>query len=288
MQSLRLALLSTVFGVAAVSATPLGNNITIADNILPTGLLPGGLNPGSGAYNILNNGWFGNHEDNETEPGTQQGQQWDLEGMYMLNNTLSLVGGYNFQAGQAAANGHVYTSGDIFIDTDGNAQFGSVANGATHRGGTTSNTFGFDYVIHFNSGLTSYSVFNLNTAPVSLAETTDVAASNPWKYLSGGSAVSGWQNVGSMTVGTISDITPFGLLGVGANNTHYALSVDLSFLPSNTLTTFHYTMECGNDSLAGRGTTAVPDTGATVGFVLAGMLALGSARRLRIFRARAS
>ena len=80
-----------------------------------------GLNPYAG----VTTGWYGDHEDNETEthPNTLQGQHWDLEGMYMDGSALTVVGGYDFRDGFTYS-GHNYSSGDIFIDVDGDVVYG--------------------------------------------------------------------------------------------------------------------------------------------------------------------
>ena len=61
-------------------------------------------------------GWYGTQEDQEVEPGMQTGQYWDLEGFFLDGSMLSMVGGFNFKTGRDG-----YTSGDIFIDIDGDA-----------------------------------------------------------------------------------------------------------------------------------------------------------------------
>ena len=40
-------------------------------------------------------------------------QSWDLEGFFLENTSLYMVGGYDFKNGNRA-----FTSGDIFIDID--------------------------------------------------------------------------------------------------------------------------------------------------------------------------
>lgn len=285
----RLVVIAAIAGVfSAVHATPtvgdLGGSITISDG------------------NYTRAGWYSNHEDNETEanPYTVQGQDWDLEGMYFNYQQLTLVGGFDFRNGNDYAN-HIYTGGDIFIDTNGDAQYTQLNNGASTLGGSAAGNFGWDYVIHFNSAVTSYSVFQLNSSSV-LAHTGDVKASNPWQYVSGGTAVNGYQDVsvqgyGLLTQPTYSKLTTYGSTSVGLtgyidsahyikdtdqhpwDDNHYYLSVNTGFLPSDTLTTFHYTMECGNDNLLGQTRTSVPDSGSTIGLLTAALGALAAVRR---------
>src|SRR6185369_4065807 len=88
--------------VPAVSQadTVYGTNITVPDNL------------GTGG------------EDNETEPGTTQSQEWDLEAFFFKNNILSMVGGYDFKNG-VTAGGTTYRTGDVFLDTNKNALYGN-------------------------------------------------------------------------------------------------------------------------------------------------------------------
>lgn len=220
-------------------------------------------------------------EDNESEPGTAIGQQWDLEAFQIHGMTLSLIGGFNFMAGQGT-----YASGDIFIDVDGDAGWGSDLGG----GGTTlqSNAlFKYDYVIDLqqtvNANLdstvssigTRYSVYRLDERAnqvVSVALFNNAEA-NPWIYHSGGTPIAGHidreLSAGMYTGGEYA--------GWGANNNHYMLQFDLSFLgstiPDQTL--FKFTMECGNDNLLGR-YQFVPDAGLTLGMLGGATLLVGS------------
>lgn len=264
------ALCGTTIAYANPTAASIGSSITISDG------------------NYSQSGWYGNHEDNETEtnPDTVRDQVWDLEGMYMNGSALTLVGGFDFRDGTRYGS-YTYKGGDIFIDTTGDAKYTYADNGNAGLGGTVSNSFGYDYVIHFNSGLTSYSVFQIgSTATVSRG--LDIQASDPWRYVSGGTAVTGYQNVaiggyGTLDASAYSVMTTYGstgpgLLGTGTNNTHYYVSVDTSFLPSRTDSTFHYTIECGNDNLMGR-TTTVPDGGSALALLAGGLGTLVAFRR---------
>jgi hypothetical protein len=273
-----------VLGLIAIGATApawatptvasLGGSITISD-----------ANYASGT------GWYGNHEDNETEtnPTTIKGQDWDLEAMYMHGKWLSLVGGFDFRNGTTYG-GLNYGTGDIFIDVNGDAKYGQSTNGGSGLGGNVANTFGYDYVVHFNSTLTSYSVFQINSSSI-VSRIEDVPSSNPWVYVSGGTAVAGYQNVGIygdyglLSSGVAAGLTTFGSTSLGLqgyvystntsvmDNNHYYLTVNTGFLPAHTTATFHYTVECGNDNLMGR-TKTIPDAGASTFFLLGGAMTL--------------
>jgi hypothetical protein len=262
-----------MFAAGSAMALTLGSNITIFDN------------------NSTTNSWeqgsvAAPHEDNETEPGTIHSQVWDLEGMYLNGKTLSLVGGYNFQTGVIVSgrnSGQPYTSGDIFIDTNGNAVFGS--GNSTNTGSPITNTYNYEYVIHLDVAGNTYKVYNL-TNNSRVQETTDIGNSSPWIYL-GDTPASGGQPVfgssiasGTFQFGTLgtSDVSTYGLLGEGSDNTHYYITgFDLSFLPEGSIDTFHYTMQCGNDDLMGR--ASVPDGGATLVLLGSALLALVGIRR---------
>lgn len=271
MKASHLVLSLMVIGATAPAwATPtvasLGGSITISDNNYATGT-----------------GWYGNHEDNETEtnPTTIKGQQWDLEAMYKNGSQVTLVGGFDFRNGTTYDNLN-YRTGDIFIDVNGDAKYGQAPNGGSGLNGNVANTFGYDYVVHFNSGLTSYSVYQINTSSI-VTRVMDVPSSNPWVYVSGGTAINGFQNVSIVngsTYGLLSStvangLTTFGststgLLGYLGNNDHYYLTVNTGFLPAHTTATFHYTVECGNDNLMGRAN--VPDAGASTLLLLGGAM----------------
>lgn len=272
---LKLTLIaSAAFASATALATPFGTNITISDK------------------NYAGSGWYSNREDQETEnnPNTVTSQQWDLEGMFLSGQTLTMVGGYDFQNGVLWTDGRRYKSGDIFIDIDGDAKYGQADNGgsgATHYGSgphaaTMANSFGWDYVLDLNFTTMTYNVISLTSQSL-VTRVMDVASSNPWTYHSGGSALTGYQNQ-SMTYTAGLTNADTGFQGDSTNatgwstgsNQHYALAVDLSFLAGSDAV-FHYTMECGNDNLMGQ--AHVPDTAATSILLGLGLIALAGVRR---------
>jgi hypothetical protein len=241
--SIRIAAFITITVVMAATmafAGPiLGTNITVYDK-----------NPLSGSSG----------EDNETEPGTVQAQIWDLEAFFLKGNTLSIVGGFDFRNGVYVGNPryHTYTSGDIFFDTNGNA------NGNT----------GWDYAVRMDFDHSSqnadgsytvpYSVWGIdNTTPIvtTFQSPTDIASSTPWKFLDNAIPTT---YGGSFTYSSTTADPYEGLnLWPGTPGTsHYTVTgFNLDFLNPGTNFTAHFTMECGNDLLMGQGTTAVPEPG---------------------------
>jgi hypothetical protein len=270
-------LVSAALATGTLMATPFGINVTMSDG------------------NYSGSGWYSNREDQETEtnPATVTSQAWDLEGMFMHGTQLTLVGGYDFKNGVTWSDGYNYRSGDIFIDVNGDADYGpaNAGTGATHYGSgphaaTTANTFGYDYVLDLNYTTMTYNVLALSTSSL-VTRVVDVESSNPWTYYSGGTAVLGYQNVAfTYTAGLTNAFTGFQGDGTnstswstGTNNTHYALAVDLLFI-AGADATIHYTMECGNDNLMGY--THVPDAGATALLFGLGLAALVGFRRKRL------
>lgn len=91
--------------------------------------------------------------------------------------------------------------------------------------------------------------------------------SGPWRYVPDGdlNLISSGHSIIYQTGISDGDV---GLLG----GTHNAVTVDLGFLGSNVTFISHFTMECGNDNLMGRGVIPEPGTLLLLG---SGMLGLG-------------
>ncbi len=204
-------------------------------------------------------GWYGVQEDQEISNGCVTGQVWDLEAFILDGSKLSLVGGFDFKNGVAdpyypnyQPRLPRYYSGDIFIDIDGDAKYGTILNG-TPNNNVTINTFGWDYVLHLNMDDLTYKVYEIDAN--SLVETVffDINDdANPWRWYAGGNLISD-NNIIIYETG-LSDAET-GFLG----DFHNKLTVDLSFLDNGTNFTAHYTVQCGNDNIIGKGTVWVPE-----------------------------
>jgi len=235
-----MASLSLVAGGAF--AGTLGSNITIPDESFSSP-----------------SGWYGQQEDQEVEPHCITGQAWDLEGTFFndVSSNLSLVGGFDFVNGIPA---HRVSSGDLFIDVTGDAQYGSGVHAPANYNPyqIVSDTFGYDFVVDLNFSTLTYSVYDIRANGSQLTIQTDSEqqndAANPWRYLP--PAGSGPIATGSIGYASgLADGDPiingYGLTG----GLHNAATMNLAWLapyydPNIGFTT-HFTQECGNDNLMG-------------------------------------
>jgi hypothetical protein len=243
-------LIFAFLGISRAQANNYGTNITIYDT-----MVSGSYPPGSW-YN-KGNTTPGGGEDQEVEPGMATGQAWDLEGFYLNNTTLTMIGGYNFKDG-VIYKGHKYTTGDLFIAKGVTPPlFGVTAPDITPNS-TVNNVFGYDYVIHFNFTHHNYTftIYAIgDTAKVKTVTEGANDGSSPWKYVSGGTLL------GS---GSLSYAGPLTNAQVNANishpeggpdlqgGCHYVITLDLADLLGEGTYYFHYTYECGNDLLMGQ------------------------------------
>lgn len=239
-------------------ANSFGVDITIPDNHTGTGL------------------WYGNHEDQEVEPGMVATQQWDLEGFFLEGTKLSIVSGYDLKNGAGE-----FKSGDIFIDVDGDAVYGDI-----HRGSNgyhqIQNTFGYDYVLVLDFNTSMFTAYAIGSdAQVLTAWYLQNQGSSPWRYVSGGALL--FTQSLSYRTGLTDIDTGF------SGGRHNALTVDLSSLNvgaiHGTEFTSHFTMGCGNDNLMGHGQLPSPEPAS---LVLLGCGLIGFAGFIRKKHGRAS
>lgn len=195
---------------------------------------------------VSGTGWYGAHENNETEPGTQTGQRWDLENLFLNGNQLTLRGGFDYLNGVNVGT-RTIRQGDFLIDINGDA----VTPWTSASGPNNLNsTFHYDYAIHFDlTGNTlQYRILDLNSGST-FDVVTDIHASNPWR-VSDNSSIDGSSSTGIATVTGFSD----------AEGAHYDLTVDLALGGYDDLIDalatsgglVHYSIECGNDVILGK------------------------------------
>lgn len=269
MKSRRLLLIIIILFFTATSAAALdfGSNITMYDG------------RGTGT------GWHGAQEDQEVEPGDVPGQNWDLEGFFLNGSKLTMVGGFDFIGGVDTRIGTI-VSGDIFIDINGDAQYGTALNGSGGGYATVDKTYGYDYVLDLDfdddTGY-SYDVYELTDASTVTVYYSQNEESNPWRYAGGGTKLI--ENAAISYYTGLSDSEAADLEG----GSHNALTVDIGFLggiiPGDEFIA-HFTIGCGNDNLMGKGTAPVPEP-TTILLSGLGLLGMGFFLRRRVVKSAA-
>lgn len=276
-----LAVSGLTLFLAAGSAFAFGDNITISDGNTATSYEAWAYR----AYYGIDTAWYTDREDSETETGMQTGQVWDMEGFFLDAGTdnLTMIGGYDFVNGYGGT-----TSGDIFIDVDGDAEYGKVYNDVTGNEVVT-DVFGYDYALDMDFQNFTYNVYALTEESSTIMAYVDRnQGSNPWLYNDGGILIA--EDVAfTYQTGLTDAETGF------AGGYHNAVTdIDLGFIASDVPTEFivHFTMACGNDNLMGAGELAAMESGgggggaatatpepATMFLLGSGMVGLGGLRR---------
>jgi hypothetical protein len=215
--------------------------------------------------------------DNQVSPGCETGNQWDLESTLLDGAKLSIVSSFNLKDGQFASGwNQTFTSGDIFIDVNGDAK--NASNPAV--GDLTYSTFpnslvNYDYVFHLDISNNSYTVFQLNPSSVLSNVYWDNYNSqgNPLAYVSGGTQLGGAHSLNYQT--NLSDNAALGYTSWESSTKHNEVTVDLANLglADGQQFTSHFTIGCGNDVAVGKGTYRVPEPG-SLSMVLIGLLSL--------------
>jgi len=239
-----LSLCMTVVCIASFTGMVNADNITIWDE-------DGYMGTGQGG------------EDNESEPRMIQNDFWDLESFDLVGNELGITGTFNLKDGYYYAyDKHTFTLGDIFIDVDGDAQFGTE----DHRRALDSDrlNYGYDYAIRLTYGdVNTYNVYELKengSAFEGVIEPLNDPESTPYKL--------------ALNDEQLTSSGEF-IYSAGVHNS--ISGIDLSFL-GNAEFIAHATMDCGNDNLMGIGNVSVPEP-SMIGLLGIGLLSLVGFRR---------
>jgi hypothetical protein len=199
---------------------------------------------------------------------------------------LGMIGGYGFKNGVDG-----FMGGDIFIGVDDAPIYGANSSVYTVGNNTVGNSFGYDYAIDliFNDDATggTYNVYKIDAS-------TDVVTgyysqnneSNPWQLdpdFVAANEGDPWAT-GSFSYAKKNNTATQAEIGLALSGRYHNIitGIDLSFIGNDKDFWAHYTMECGNDNLMGKGhTLPVPEPGSLIlfGTGLLGLIGLSIGRR---------
>jgi hypothetical protein len=232
---------------------------------------------------------LGGKLDNQVCAGNQKGNQWDVESVLLDNTKLSLVGSYNFKAGQYdPGTKQTFYSGDIFIDLNNDATNATISGLTDKKYSNFSNSLvKYDYAISLNFSTNKYTIYQLsNTSVLQSAYFGKTnSAGNPFKYVSGAKGIIGTYdltyNIGlpdNASLGYTSWMPDAknGLTGTSFGRvTHNQVTVDLApiGLKNGQKLTSHFTIGCGNDVITGQTCIKLPEPG-SFSMIIVGLLSL--------------
>jgi hypothetical protein len=176
-----------------------------------------------------------------------------LEGFFLDDKSLSVVGGFNFLTGK---NG--FLAGDIFIDTTGDIKYGATVPSTIQSANgyyQINNTLGYGFVFDMDYATLTYDVFALTaSSKLKTSYYHQNEQANPWRYVSGGELL-----FSDLSFSYIAGLSDAGIGNGLIGGTHNVISgLDLTFLGMSTTFTVHTAEGCGNDNLMGRA-TIVPE-----------------------------
>jgi len=225
--------------------------------------------------------------DQAVTPNCVASQEWDLEALLINGSMLYVVGGFNYANGQVG-NGHLFTSGDIFIDINNYAKVTFVQNPApTVNGNFELKNDGWEYAVNFDFSTPAnykYNVYALDNNSIlnSVYYRQNDEEGNPFELLSVEESVKqGQLEYKIFNTDDLLEAWMEGQLNLAHKDfygdKHYVLGVSLADLGIENMNV-QFTMACGNDVVRGLmtgGAQTVPDGGVTIMFLGMGLSMLG-------------